>query len=451
MRYESFLAMLDAGAEIPGEKLALLFEKDGERHFLTFRDLAEIVRERSVSLRASKSACLGILCDGSFDCVTEILASVTAGLQTVLLDGNADETVLAEQITHSDADCLWGDEELTDLLAPSLRKAPIKRTGHVLFFTSGTTSAARAVILTEESLCASAYAGASLLPLSPEDTLLCLLPLNHVFGFVCGLLWAFQCGACTALGRGPRHFADDCAYFQPTALSVVPMLLAFLLKHSAMNPELHLLLVGAGDCTEALLRAALASGRRVSFGYGLTETSSGLALSLGEDPHAMTVCPDTEIKIAADGEILVYAPYVMMKGYYRDPEATNQALCKCFLRTGDLGWVDREGRLTVTGRKKEILVLQDGTKLFLPEYEGHIAAALDGRELAAVLTEGRPVLVIHGREEEREEIQRRLQPVFRALPRGQQPAAIRFISEPLPRTASGKIKRWEIQQKAGRL
>ena len=117
-----------------------------------------------------------------------------------------------------------------------------------------------------------------MLPLSPDDTLMCMLPLGHVFGFVCGLLWGLSSGASVALGRGSRHYMDDLLFFRPTTLSAVPLLWGFLLKYKVINPELKLVLIGAGDCSRQLLEAAHALGIRVAFGYGLTETSSGVAI-----------------------------------------------------------------------------------------------------------------------------------------------------------------------------
>ena len=322
--------------------------------------------------------------------------------------------------------------------------------GRILFFTSGTTEQARAVVLTDHSLCQSAWNGSEKLPLSPADTLLNLLPLGHVFGFVCGLLWGLACGATVALGRGARHYADDCTYFRPTAVSVVPMLLGFLMKMQAVNPELRLILVGAGDCPPQLLAAAAAQGIRVSFGYGLTETSSGVAISVSGDPFAMEICPDDTVTLAEDGEILIQAPTCMMQGYYKLPDATAAVLRDGVLHTGDLGYLDEAGRLHVTGRKKEMLVLSDGTKIFLPEYEARLMEALGHTELAVTLWDGRPVLIYSGETQE-QELKEKLRPLMARLPRGQQLAAILITADSLPRTATGKIKRWEVQQKAGLL
>ena len=305
----------------------------------------------------------------------------------------------------------------------------------------------------EDGSFANAHNGATLLALAEDDTLLCLLPLGHVFGFVCGLLWGLYSGACVALGRGPRHYAEDCAYYKPTAVSVVPLLLGFLLKNHALNPELKLILIGAGDCPSQILDAARTTGARISFGYGLTETSSGVALSLGDDPYAMTVCPDDTVTIADDGEILISAPTCIMKGYYKMPEATGAVLRYGMLRSGDLGRIDKNGLLHITGRKKDILVLSDGTKIFLPEYELQLMQALRRSELAVILQGGRPVLLcqtVPGDSEDpakrRTAVLKLLAPFMKSMPRGQQITDVFFTDAPLPRTATGKIKRYELPQ-----
>lgn len=273
---------------------------------------------------------------------------------------------------------------------------------------------------------------------------MCMLPLNHVFGFVCSLLWGLNCGACVALGRGMRHYLDDLHVFRPTVLSAVPALLGFLLQHRAVNEELRLVLVGAGGCSPALLEAASALGLAVSFGYGLTETSSGVAISTSGDPYAMSVCPEDTITIAPDGEILIQAPTCMMEGYYRQSEATRQVLKNGILYTGDLGQLDEEGKLHITGRKKEMLVLPDGSKLFLPEYEEKLRHILNDTQLAVLEQNHVPVLLIQiqGRETaDADSILKKIRPVMDAYPRGQQIQKVFFTQQALPRTASGKLIR----------
>ena len=446
MRFSSLFQMLSFRASEHGSRTALFYEAGGEKVRLSYFELFDLVQRRANDLRASGKTSIGILTDGSLDCVITIMASIVSGLQTVLLDENTPDALLKGYIAYTDIDFLWSsDSELTREFSPYLTGGVKSGVGRVLFFTSGTTSRSKAVVLTDENLMSSAYNGGSLLPLEEDDVLLCQLPLNHVFGFVCGLLWGLSCGAAVALGRGARHYIDDCAFFAPTAISVVPMLLGFLLKHNSLNEELRLVLIGAGDCPPRLISACASMGLRVSFGYGLTETSSGVALSLGADPYAMTVCPDDEVIIAEDGEILISAPTCVMEGYYKMPDATREVLSGGILRTGDLGFIDGDGLLHVTGRKKEILVLSDGTKLFLPEYEGELAAVLPGRDFAVAEKDGAPYLVIKGDVSDRAAILSSVRPVMELRPRGQQIRDIIFTPHPLPRTATGKIKRWELQ------
>ena len=358
-----------------------------------------------------------------------------------------NENATAQQLQLTDVDTLWGDDDLTQPLLSACTGSAPNGAGQLLFFTSGTTAKTKAVALTEKSLCASAYNGGALLPLAPQDRLLCMLPIDHVFGFVCGLLWGLSCGACVALGRGPRHYFDDCAFFRPTALSAVPLLLGFLLQKNLLSDSLRLILIGAGDCPTQIPAALQAMGIRVSFGYGLTETSSGVALSLGSDPYAMTVCPDDTITLAEDGEILIHCPSCMMQGYYKDAEATTAVLQNGVLHTGDLGSFDAQGLLHIIGRKKEILVLRDGTKIFLPEYERDLAAALAGKDFAVIEENGTITLVLRGDNSERDAVQRAIEPVMQTQPFGRRIKQIRFVNQPLPRTATGKIKRWVLQQK----
>ena len=447
MRFLTFTEMLRHYAEQTPDAPALAYEENGERRTMSFARLCETVDSRAAVLREGGKTCLGLFADGSLACVTELFAAVRAGLQVVLLDESVPLPILRGLLPYTDVDLLWGPDDLRAELAPNLASGVENGAGRILFFTSGTTERSKAVVLTEKSLCASAWNGSSLLPLSPEDVLLCMLPLSHVFGFVCGLLWGLSCGACVALGRGVRHYADDCAFFRPTAVSVVPLLLGFLLRQNVLNEELKLILVGAGDCPEALLAAVKARGIRVSFGYGLTETSSGVALSLGGDPYAMTVCPDDEVIIAEDGEILIRVRSCMMKGYYKCPDATAAVLQGGLLQSGDLGHFDKNGLLHVTGRKKDMLVLSDGTKLFLPEAEAELARLLGAADFALALQDGRVTLVLSGDTRSDAEIFSAVAPYQISHPRGQQIAAIVRRDKPLPRTATGKIKRWELDTK----
>ena len=182
------------------------------------------------------------------------------------------------------------------------------------------------------------------------------------------------------------------------------------------------------------------------FGYGLTETSSGVAISTGKDPFAMTVCHDSKITLADDGEILIYCPECMMQGYYKLPDATAAVLKDGVLSTGDLGSFDADGNLHITGRKKDILVLPNGNKIYLPEWEDELRAALGVDEVAIAMKNDvvTAIAVDKTGETDKDELKTRLDGFNRSKAFDMQVTALSVTQTPLPRTATGKIKRWML-------
>ena len=450
IRYKDFADLVDRMAALsPGQPALLSCGCDGAVRALAWGELSNRIRMRADELAAQGHACEAILAEGTPECVVEAFAAVRAGLQVALIDPLVPNDVMMPLLSVVDADCAWASDgarlaQIEERLAPSAQ--PAFGAHAVLFFTSGTTSSSKPVVLTDASLMASAFNGSSLLPLSPDDTLLCLLPLSHVFGFVCGLLWGLACGATVALGRGPRFYAGDFALFEPTAVSVVPKLLEFLVARGALNDGLGLVLVGAADCPDDLLGAVRARGIRVSLGYGLTEASSGIALSIGDDFHAMTVCPEDDVAIAEDGEILVKAPTCLMQGYYRDEGKTAAAVRDGVLHTGDRGFLDEKGLLHVQGRMKDVIALPGGTKVFLPDYEAAIAGALGERDIAVVLCRGMLTLACGqlacGRADR--EVMEALEKALAAYPPASRIGRVVRLGHALPRTAAGDVERWKI-------
>src|SRR5262245_47528865 len=132
---------------------------------------------------------------------------------------------------------------------------------------------------------------------------------------------------------------------------------------------------GGAPLPPAIGRAYLAAGLPMVQGYGLTETSPVLTSSRPETCRIETAgqaVPDVELKIAPDGEILARGPNIM-KGYWKQPAATAAVLKDGWFHTGDMGRLD-DGYLIITGRKKELLVMSSGKKVFPTEVESMLQA-----------------------------------------------------------------------------
>lgn len=450
MKFRGFNELLAFNAERYPDRAAFRFDCGSGIETVTYSRFLSDVEKRRDYISSLPQGAVAIYRRNTYAWIADMFASVTAGRQTVLVDPSVEGELLQKIVLYADVAHILTDDFTSDEaegLKMSEAAVPSKEgEGDVLFFTSGTTGASKAAVLTARSLCASAWNGNDKLPCLYDDNLLAVLPFCHVFGFVCSLLWPLSQGACVSLSRGLRHLHEDCGYFRPTIISAVPSLLGFLLARKALNPELRVILVGASPADANSLAAAKALGIEVHFGYGLTETSSGVAISTGEDPFAMEVCSDSRITLADDGEILVYCPECMMKGYYKLSDATAEVLKDGVLSTGDLGEFDADGNLHITGRKKDMLVLPNGNKIYLPEWEAELQAFLGVDEVALTMKDGVVTAVCVDKEGkyDRNALGAKINEFNRTKPFDKQITAAVPTAAPLPRTATGKIKRWML-------
>ncbi len=445
-RYETFRELFEAraGSDDP----ALIFaDAAGEKVPLSYRELSGLIFARADEVRKSipenGPGAEAVVCDHSADTVVRIFGDVIGGRSVILADPSVPEEVLRK----------------TENAAPARQAAE----GRLFFFTSGTTSRSKAVALTSRSLCASAWSGQCMLACGPGDVILSVLPLSHVFGFVCSLLWGLAYGAAAALGRGVRHMLDDTLFFRPTILPAVPSLMDGMRRFGTLNEDLRVALIGAAPCPPELVKALREKGIAVYLGYGLTETSSGIAITQDlDEPHALYPCPGADIRVEADGEVSVATP-CMMEGYLEengsggpDPKGSASGGSRIVspLRngrfyTGDLGSFDEKGRLLLSGRKKDVLILPDGTKIYCPEYEASLSELLSTPEVAAIEKGGHAALVV-GRSAGQaapsaEEIARAVDVFNAEHPRSQQIYDMITTDRPLPRTATGKLRRWAVE------
>src|SRR5262249_40819450 len=163
---------------------------------------------------------------------------------------------------------------------------------------------------------------------------------------------------------------------------------------AVFGPRIRFLGAGGAPLPWSIEETLRAAGLPILPGYGLTETSPVLSFNFtycSKPGTAGKVLPGVEIKIAPDGEILARGPNIM-PGYWNNPAATAEAITDDgWLRTGDLGTLDADGFLTITGRKKELLVLSNGKKVVPTQIEGLLIAD-DCIDQAVVYGEGRHFL-----------------------------------------------------------
>ena len=439
-RYYSFEELVILFTSRTGTALEYADEND-VIHTVSYSELADKINSAVAEIRASGARVDAIYAEHTPETIVRIFADVIAGCDVVIADPVVSQEAL-DQVsaialaTHDARRASRNFYDVNDEGSGLIRPDE----GELLFFTSGTTERSKIVRLTSYSFCASAWSGQTMLPCGPGDKMLSILPLAHVFGFVCSMLWGLAYGATVALGRDVRHILDDTLFFHPTILPVVPSVIGAMLRFDTLNPEIRVALVAAAPCTPEVTAALRARGMDVYLGYGLTETSSGITITQDlDDPYAQYVCTGTDIRIENDGEISVSTP-CMMQGYLGGPQMEPGE--RFF--TGDLGSWDDQGRLLLKGRKKDVLIMADGTKIYCPEYEDELAARTGITDLGIIMKDGHAVLAAAAGSDE-EALRAAIAEFNRPVMRSQQIYDVIITDGPLPRTATGKLKRYELQ------
>jgi long-chain acyl-CoA synthetase len=276
-----------------------------------------------------------------------------------------------------------------------------------IMYTSGTTGNPKGVMLTHGNLLSNALAVLEIGALLPDDLPLNWLPFSHIYARTVDHYECLAAGVTLALADSIDTLVADLQDVQPTHLNSVPRFYEKLLTAVAspdpektgrrlrdiFGPRMRWLASGGAPLPVPIAEAYRAAGLILHQGYGLTESSPVISFNREHRSKIGTVgepIPGVEVAIAADGEVLTRGPHVM-KGYWKDPEATAEAVQDGWLHTGDLGRLDADGHLLITGRKKELLVFSSGKKV-VPSYLEGLILADPCIDQAVVCGEGRNYL-----------------------------------------------------------
>jgi long-chain acyl-CoA synthetase len=259
-----------------------------------------------------------------------------------------------------------------------------------VMYTSGTTGNPKGVMLTHHNLLSNALACEEASPCQPTDVRLTWLPFSHIYARTVDFYATLASETLLCLAECPDTLVQNLDEVQPTHFSSVPRFYEKVLAAvSAPDPEetgrrlrrifgprVEWLGSGGAPLPPDIARTFHDAGLPLLQGYGLTESSPVISFNRKTCYKIETVgqaLPGVEVRIAADGEILTRGPHVM-KGYWNNRQATGETIRDGWLHTGDLGRLDEDGFLSITGRKKEILVLSNGKKVAPSQIEGLLLA-----------------------------------------------------------------------------
>ena len=332
----------------------------------------------------------------------------------------------------------------------------------VLMFTSGTTGRSKAVMLSERNFFTTTGAqvvfGDAMLaykhehfPENKNDVLsnFSILPLFHLGTFICLFVWPCK-GWALNLSSDLREFYRDLKLMHSDAMAVAPMLMESIYKdvkrgrrerlNGLWNP------CGSSAMFDGAMLAELAQeGMMITQVYGMTETCGDGIINYSQDEKHIRSAgkPDDhcEYRIAEDGELCIRGGCVML-GYYKDPEATAEVVDKeGWLHTGDLARVDEDGYYYITGRKKNLIILDSGENVSPEELEGLVSQCAAVQE-CVVKEKGKKIgVVVYCAEDKQQQVRDHITTLNRTLPLYKRMSAVEFSAEPLPRTGTGKLLR----------
>jgi long-chain acyl-CoA synthetase len=276
-----------------------------------------------------------------------------------------------------------------------------------IMYTSGTTGNPKGVMLTHGNLLSNVWAVLERSGQRAGDVVLSWLPYTHIYARTVDHYSTLGSGVLLCIAESAETLVQDLADVQPTHLASVPRFYEKVLTLVAdpdprvvsqrlrdlFGPRINWLSSGGAPLPHPVARAYADAGVLVLQGYGLTETSPVISFNCKEAYKLDTVgrpLSGVEVKIAADDEVLTRGPHVM-KGYWKNPAATAEAIRDGWFHTGDLGEVDADGFLKITGRKKELLVLSNGKKV-VPSYIEGLLQSDPCIDQAVVCGEGRNFL-----------------------------------------------------------
>lgn len=378
-----------------------------------------------------------------------------------------------------------------------------------LLFTSGTTGTSKGVMLSHANLVASVNAASRGTIFGPDNTFVDLLPMHHSYEITCGHLGAANLGGTVYINDSLKNTLRSITTFKPDSLIVVPLYVetmhkriwaeiarkgmtrrvrALMKASSAMHRagidirrklfkqildglggNLRYIICGGAPLSPELVRDFDAFGIEICEGYGITECSSLIAVNRHGKVRLRSVgqpVDNCEVRIAdpsADGtgEIEARGRNVML-GYFGNEEATAEVFTEDgWFRTGDVGCMDADGYIYITGRKKNIIILSNGKNIFPEEIEEHLYTSpligecvVIGRKnsagdtrITAVIYPSDEAVELEGKSEEEKLalIRDAVNTINRSLPVYKQVRDVELRSEEFEKTTTRKIKRFLVK------
>lgn len=415
--------ILVRASEIYGEQDAVRF-KAGKNEIVSksysrLREDSESF-SRAIQALGCQGGHIAVVGPTSWMWLTAYFGIVNGGSVAVPLDASLPKEDLCELIERADVKMLVLDEQRADLAAVvrqccpkvrilvSMQKQQDDGDWHsmeqllktyrgtfesqpdpdalcTIMYTSGTTGKSKGVMLTHRNMAENATCLDMKIP--PRTTVLSVLPIHHAYCLSMDILKGLSLGSIICINDSLMRMAKNIKLFQPNMILMVPLMIESLakkleevsglpetdVKERIFGRQFHTICSGGAYLDPTYIDLFRKYGITILQGYGMTECSPVISTTVSWDIRKESVgrlLPNCEARIV-DHEIWVRGSSVML-GYYKMPEETKEALSDGWLKTGDLGYVDEDGFVYLTGRKKNLIITKNGENVSPEELENQL-------------------------------------------------------------------------------
>src|ERR1700693_4573759 len=320
------------------------------------------------NLRTSDAKAIFVEDPKSMQALMDAAGDVPLPVRWILLTGEAGDTLTLEQLRAEGRLALSEDAQAFEKIRAGVNADDLA----ILYLTSGATGEPKMGLVTHAALVANVDAGPTVLPLLPTDSTIGFLPSAHIAQRIVIELLPARLGVTVWFSESLAKLPNELKTIRPTFLLAPPRVwerifasvsaeitqksalrLLFSKVHARLGGRLRIVCSGAAPLGKELARFYAAIGLPLIEGYGLTE-GGVVCLNPLDRPKSGSIgvsLPETELRLAEDGELLVKSP-ALFSGYYKDPASTAAVLRDGWVYCGDLAEIDPDGYVYITGRKK---------------------------------------------------------------------------------------------------
>lgn len=322
---------------------------------------------------------IAVIGPSSYEWIVSYLAITESGSVAVPIDASLPAEDICELLDRADVRMLIFDEARSDVAEDALC---------TIMFTSGTTGKSKGVMLTHNNLAENATCLD--MKIGPHTVILSVLPIHHAYCLSMDILKGISLGSVICINDSIMRMAKNIQLFTPDMILMVPLMIetfarkleevraaglpAEPVRKKIFGERLHTICSGGAYLNPDYVDLFAEFGIAILQGYGMTECSPVISTNLSWDIRKNSVgklMQNCEAK-TVDGELLVRGTSVM-QGYYKMPKETEETLSDGWLHTGDLGYVDEDGYIYLTGRRKNLIITKNGENVSPEELENALS------------------------------------------------------------------------------